>query len=132
MMETVTEARIDQRDAPAGRLTGRLRARPLAMVLNPVARAVCIEGLMLLWCSVALGGPVEDMLDSVSEGAQVVGIGESAHGLESFAQTRADATRYLIENHGFRVVAVETRYLLARWTGEWLDGEDEEWRGPIR
>ncbi len=82
---------------------------------------------MLLWCSVALGGPVEDMLDSVSEGAQVVGIGESAHSLESFAQTRADATRYLIENHGFRVVAVETRYLLARWTGEWLDGEDEEW-----
>ena len=83
--------------------------------------------MLLLWCAMAVGGPVEDMLDSVSDGAQVIGFGESVHGMESFAQTRSEATRYLIEKHGFRVVAVESRYLLAWQTGKWLEGEDEEW-----
>jgi len=33
--------------------------------------------MLWFWCSVAMGSPVDGLLDQVADGAQIVGLGES-------------------------------------------------------
>jgi erythromycin esterase-like protein len=48
----------------------------------------------------------EPLLQSIDD-RHVVLIGEASHGTHEFYQTRAELTKWLIENRGFRTVAVE-------------------------
>jgi hypothetical protein len=51
------------------------------------------EQFCLSWAFV---GPVEDLLQRMADGAQVVGLGELTHSKANFAVTRANATRHLL------------------------------------
>lgn len=46
-------------------------------------------------------------LDSLAARATVIGIGEATHGSREFGDLRLIVTRYLVEHHGFRLVAIE-------------------------
>lgn len=46
-------------------------------------------------------------LDSLAARATVIGIGEATHGSREFGDLRLVVTRYLVEHHGFRLVAIE-------------------------
>ncbi len=48
------------------------------------------------------------VLDAVVSSAEIVGMGESAHLSNSYLRVRVRMTRYLIEEHGFRVVGLES------------------------
>ena len=55
--------------------------------------------------------------------AMVVGIGEMAHRQTELLQMRARLTRYLIEEHGFRLVALETDWYDAQAINEYIHGD---------
>lgn len=46
-------------------------------------------------------------LDELARRVQVLGLGEATHGSREFNDMRFSVTRYLIENHGYRIVAFE-------------------------
>ncbi|MGD9560831.1 MAG: erythromycin esterase family protein [Pyrinomonadaceae bacterium] len=46
-------------------------------------------------------------LDELARRVQVLGLGEATHGSREFNDMRFSVTRYLIENHGYRIVAIE-------------------------
>jgi len=59
------------------------------------------------WVQPVLGPADFDRLIDQAGNAQVVLIGEASHGTEDFYATRASLTRRLIEEKGFRVLALE-------------------------
>jgi erythromycin esterase len=58
---------------------------------------------------VAGGAPVSALapVDALAARARVIGMGEATHGSREFGDVRLMLTRYLIEQHRFRVVAIE-------------------------
>jgi erythromycin esterase-like protein len=54
------------------------------------------------------------LFDRYAEGARVVLLGEASHGTSEFYRARAAITRWLIEQHGFGVVALEADWPDAR------------------
>ena len=48
------------------------------------------------------------VLDSLAERAQVVGLGEATHGSREFGDVRLALTKRLIQQHGFRIVALRS------------------------
>jgi erythromycin esterase len=46
-------------------------------------------------------------LDALARRVQVLGLGEATHGSREFNDMRFSVTRYLIEHHGYRIVAIE-------------------------
>ncbi|NKE62402.1 erythromycin esterase [Lentzea sp. PSKA42] len=64
-----------------------------------VVRAVAVP--------VQSGVPSEDVLSAIVGDARFVLIGEATHGTHEFYAARAEMTRRLIDQHGFRAVAVE-------------------------
>lgn len=74
----------------------------------------------------AFDAPDYDLVDlgKVIGDVTVVGLGESWHGSEGFAQARARLIRYLVEHKGFRAVAFEGPWGPALATARYLeDGE---------
>jgi protein-L-isoaspartate(D-aspartate) O-methyltransferase len=79
-----------------------------------------------------------DTLDAVPWGslaerigdARVVLVGESTHGTHEFYRLRADLTRRLVQDHGFRIVAIEGDWPDAARIHRWTRGENpgEDWR----
>jgi erythromycin esterase len=67
--------------------------RPRSAPLPPIAGTPLISALA--------------PLDSLAARARVIGIGEATHGSREFGDLRLTLTRYLIERHGFRLVAIE-------------------------
>lgn len=57
--------------------------------------------------SVPLPGGSLAPLDALADRAAVIGIGEATHGSREFGDLRLALTRYLVERHGFRLVAIE-------------------------
>ncbi|OAA60349.1 hypothetical protein SPI_05473 [Niveomyces insectorum RCEF 264] len=53
-------------------------------------------------------------LDSFGEGTKVLLVGDASHGTSQFYAARAEITKYMIEKHGFNMVAVEA---------DWPDAE---------
>lgn len=54
------------------------------------------------------------LFDRFFTGARVVLLGEASHGTSEFYRARASLTRWLIEEHGFRIVALEADWPDAR------------------
>lgn len=68
------------------------------------------------------GLPTDD-LDAIAHlvaGARVVGLGEPTHGQKEINQMRDRLTRYLVEHHGFRVVAMEDSATQCRKVNEYV------------
>jgi len=61
--------------------------------------------------------------------ARVVLLGESTHGTSEFYRMRAEITRHLIQEHGFRAVAIEGDWPDAARVHRWITGkaEPEPW-----
>lgn len=57
-----------------------------------------------------LAAPYHHILDSIGDKVRVVMIGEASHGTEDFYRLRAELTRRLIRDRGFRIVAVEADF----------------------
>lgn len=67
-----------------------------------------------------------DWLDEAIGDARVVAIGESAHYNGEFYQLRHRLLRHLVERHGFSAYAMETGFVEARLTDDWVRGGDDE------
>lgn len=62
--------------------------------------------------------PLEQMLDE----AQLVGLGESIHTSGGYYQAKFRLFRYLVEQLGFRALAIESPWEYAQWTREYAAG----------
>jgi erythromycin esterase-like protein len=58
--------------------------------------------------------------------ARIVLMGEATHGTHEFYRARADLTRYLIEQRGFNVIAVEADWPDAYRVNRWVRGDDTD------
>lgn len=63
-------------------------------------------------------------LDSVFNGATVVGMGEASHGTEELFEARRRLTRELIEEHGVRLFAFEAAFSAVTPVNEYIQGGD--------
>jgi erythromycin esterase len=64
-------------------------------------------------------------LETVLDGIQIVGVGESAHFTREFNEIRSVLIQYLAEEHGFTTIALECSSLQASHLNEWLYREDD-------
>jgi erythromycin esterase len=69
------------------------------------------------------------MLDELAARVRVLGLGEATHGSREFGDLRLSFTRYLIERHGFRVVALEGSANTLALLTPYVNGESE--RAPV-
>jgi erythromycin esterase len=65
------------------------------------------------------------LLDQMAERIRVLGLGEATHGSREFNDWRFSLTRYLIERHGFRVVALEASASNLSQAASYINGESE-------
>src|SRR4029079_10230895 len=56
---------------------------------------------------------------------RVLGIGEATHGSREFGDLRFSLTRYLVERHGFRIVALEASASNLSQVASYISGESE-------
>lgn len=73
--------------------------------------------------------PVEELTELVA-GHDLVLLGEATHGTREFYALRAEVTRRLVRDHGFRGVAWEADWPPAARLSRWIRGEDDG-TGPI-
>jgi erythromycin esterase-like protein len=85
-----------------------------------VAREVAKAAEPLPNVSDAAFGRVLDRFGS----ARVVLLGESTHGTSEFYRARAAATRYLVEKHGFTIIAVEADWPDASHVDAYVRGRE--------
>jgi erythromycin esterase len=64
-------------------------------------------------------------MDELAERVRVLGIGEATHGSRELNDLRFSLTRYLIERHGFRVVALEASASNLAQVASYINGESE-------
>jgi erythromycin esterase len=64
-------------------------------------------------------------LDRLVFGARVIALGEATHGSREFGDIRLSLTKYLIEHHGFRVIALEASMTKIRLLRAYLDGNGQ-------
>ncbi len=62
---------------------------------------------------------LSNLLHSQVAAADVVALGESVHGSSGFLQIQTRLIRYLVENHGFRLIVWETGVLRSLEMGQW-------------
>lgn len=106
-----------------------------ATAVSSAARAAATATTLVRECAEKLGRiddpAVGALLDRIGD-ARVVLLGEASHGTSEFYRFRAHVTRRLIEEKGFRIVAVEAdwpdaaavnRYVQAQVNGHSLPGE---------
>jgi erythromycin esterase len=72
--------------------------------------------------TVALGFP-QEKLRAALKGARVVGLGEATHGSREFGDLRSSLTKILIEQSGFRIVAVEASESRLAALAPFINGE---------
>jgi erythromycin esterase-like protein len=60
--------------------------------------------------------PVESWI----EDAKIVGLGESAHGVEKYLEAKYELARFLIKNHDFRLIFLEDGYLKGTLVNNYL------------
>lgn len=53
--------------------------------------------------------------------AELIGIGESAHGSETITQARGRLVKYFVKNHGYRMVLLEDGYLATEKVNNYLN-----------
>jgi erythromycin esterase-like protein len=70
-------------------------------------------------------GDHDELLESLRS-ARVVLLGEASHGTHEFYRQRAVITKRLIEEHGFRAVAVEADWPDAYRVNRWVHGAGED------
>jgi erythromycin esterase-like protein len=73
--------------------------------------------------------PVEDLTELVADHDLVL-LGEATHGTREFYELRAEVTRRLVRDHGFRGVAWEADWPPAARLSRWIRGEDGG-AGPV-
>ena len=66
----------------------------------------------------------ERHLDSVFDGATIVGMGEASHGTKELFEARRRLTRELIEEHGVRLFAFEAAFSAVTPINEYVQGGD--------
>jgi erythromycin esterase len=66
------------------------------------------------------------LVDSLADEAQVVGLGEATHGSREFGDVRLALTERLIEQHGYRVVAIEGSATAMRVIAPYIKGGSEK------
>jgi erythromycin esterase-like protein len=69
--------------------------------------------------------PVEDLAGLVGD-ARLVLLGEATHGTHEFYALRADLTRRLVAEHGFRAVAAEADWPPAARVHRWIQGAGDD------
>ena len=65
------------------------------------------------------------LLDELAGRVRVLGLGEATHGSREFNDSRFSLTRYLVERHGFRVVALEASASNLSQVVSYINGESE-------
>jgi erythromycin esterase len=65
------------------------------------------------------------ILDDAAKRARVIGLGEATHGSREFGDLRFSITRYLIERHGFRIVAIEASSNIISELASYISGASE-------
>ena len=60
------------------------------------------------------------LLDARVASADVIALGESSHGSSGFLQIQTRLVRYLVEKHGFRLIAWENPALRSLELSEWV------------
>jgi len=71
------------------------------------------------------GGGLEPLFKRIGDAGCVL-LGEATHGSTEFYAERAAITRQLVEEHGFRAVAVEADWPDAQRAGSWVRGMGED------
>jgi len=66
------------------------------------------------------------LVDSLAEKVQVVGLGEATHGSREFGDVRIALTERLIEEHGYRVVAMEASATAMREIAPYINGRSQK------
>src|SRR3974390_2358973 len=93
----------------------------------PILEAAGVSSLLGSAAHPLLGGPDEfdPLLDAIGD-ARFVLLGEASHGTHEFCRARADITRRLIVEKGFRGVAVDADWADAWRVDRWLRGASGE------
>lgn len=73
----------------------------------------------------SLAAAVDRLLASLGEQVLLLGLGEPMHGGEEFLMIRNRLFRYLVEQHGFRAIAIESSYPRGLLVNDFISG-----RGP--
>jgi erythromycin esterase len=89
-----------------------------AQWLRPRSVAIARSGVVPIKGNVPL-------LDDLAGRVRVLGIGEATHGSREFGDLRFSLTRYLIERHGFRVVALEASASNLSEVASYISGEGD-------
>lgn len=71
--------------------------------------------------------PKDDLtpLDKLASRTRVLGLGEATHGSREFGDLRLSLTRYLVERHGFRIIALEASAATLNQLAPYITGESE-------
>lgn len=64
-------------------------------------------------------------LDELAARVRVLGLGEATHGSREFGDLRFSLTRYLVERHGFRAIALEASASNLNRVASYINGEGE-------
>lgn len=91
-------------------------------LLASLAWAGCVDRAVSEGTRVEWSGP--PALAPLVDQARVVGLGEATHGTAEFGAERARVTRWLIEERGFEVVALEVSAADIEWARAYVDGAD--------
>jgi erythromycin esterase len=100
-------------------LRARREARNAATQwLRPRSAAIARSGIIAANANI----PV---LDELAKRVRVLGVGEATHGSRELNDLRFSLTRYLIERHGFRVIALEASASNLNQVASYINGEGE-------
>ncbi|MGH9948647.1 MAG: erythromycin esterase family protein [Pyrinomonadaceae bacterium] len=98
--------------------TRREARNAAAQWLRPRSAAIARSGIIPTNVKVPL-------LDELAGRVRVVGLGEATHGSREFNDLRFSLTRYLVERHGFRVIALEASASNLSQVASYINGESE-------
>ena len=98
------------------------------------ARNAAAEWLRLRSVAISSSGVIPPevnlpQLDEIASRVRVLGLGEATHGSREFGDLRFSLTKYLIERHGFRIVAIEASASTLGQLAPYVSGESE--RTPV-
>ncbi|HEX6123746.1 MAG TPA: erythromycin esterase family protein, partial [Pyrinomonadaceae bacterium] len=64
-------------------------------------------------------------LDALARSSRVIGLGEATHGSREINDLRFSVSRYLIEHHGYRVIAIEASAATLELLAPYVNGDAE-------